>query len=233
MKHIHVIAITLIAIVFTSCEKDNKETQAPPQEDSIQFKIFNVHVQKLSDKSPMQNFRLYLAQTAWSKSGQSYKISYLSTNKTNDNGDAIFKVENGKIYDSVNYFYDITSYYHVDSTENSDYYGGIEVYHTKKTDNKLIEVQPICRVNLQCDLVNWNSLNIDSILVLNKCCLSKVMYSEEKEYYTEMGADCSKTNTIRYYYYSNGIKSKEYTKDIYIPYSSRGLDIVTCTLDFK
>lgn len=72
---------------------------------------------------------------------------------------------------------------------------------------------------------------MDSIIISNKNYYPLTLYEKDQQFYIR--ADCKETNTIKYYYYSNGVKSKEYNKDIYVPYSSRGLDIVICKLDFK
>ena len=69
------------------------------------------------------------------------------------------------------------------------------------------------------------------VIIANKNYYARNLYNQWQK--VEFEADCSETNTIKYYYYSKGVKSKEYSKDVYVPYSSQGLDIVTCTLDFK
>ncbi len=118
-----------------------------------------------------------------------------------------------------------------DSSYNGRYSGGILVYNAGKTNNKLIEVVPFCRVNINSENSVWENLKMDSIVILNKNYYSRNFYNQWQK--IELEADCSENNTINYYYYSNGVKSKEYTKDIYVPFNSQGLDIVICTLDFK
>jgi hypothetical protein len=230
-KMMKIISLTLILIAFAvilGCEKDNKTPTET--EDLSHYEVFDVHVQKFSDKTPMSNYNLSFSKTTWHQSGRSYKDSNMYFTKTNSEGNASFKIPKLLIVDSNHIFYYVGSYF-FDTTYNGRYSGGIEVYHTGRTNNKLIEVTPYCRVNINSENAAWDSLKIDSIIIANKNYYARNLYNQWQK--VEFEADCSETNTIKYYYYSNGVKSKEYSKDVYVPYSSQGLDIVTCTLDFK
>ncbi|MFA9212799.1 MAG: hypothetical protein ACEQSR_03020 [Candidatus Methylacidiphilales bacterium] len=229
MKAINKKILPIFFIIFmVGCEKDKPNTVIT--EDPNKYKVFDVHVQKLSDKSPMQDYNLSFSKTTWNQSGRSYKDSNMYFTKTNSEGNASFKILKQLIIDSSHIFYYIGSYI-FDSTYNGRYNGGIEVYHTKKNSNNLIEVEPACFITISTKPDDWTTYDIDSIKITNKNYYPLDLYNKDQSFYIR--ADCMETNTIKYFYYSNGVRSKEYTKDIYIPYSSRGLDIVICTLDFK
>jgi hypothetical protein len=228
MKTLKFLLFLTFLIVINSCEKDNKTPTET--EDLTQYEIFDVHVQKYSDKSPMVNHDLCFFKTTWHQNGRSYKDSFFNTLKTNLNGDVQFKILKKLIFDSSQIFYYIGSTLY-DTSYNGRYSGGILVYHGERTNNKIIEVTPNCRLYINSDNPVWQNLKIDSIIIFNKNYYSRNLYNEWQK--VEFEADCSEVNSIKYYYYSNGVKSKEFTKDIYVPFSSQDLDIVTCTLDFK
>lgn len=248
MKAINKIILPIfLIIIIVSCEKDKPNTVIT--EDPNEYKVFEVHVQKLSDKSPMRNCDLCFFKRTWSQSGRSYKDSIMYYYKTNSNGDVEFKVKSTVFQNLSNIFYAIAmggnqdSSTIIDSLRNDELYSGGEyIYHndSTKTNFKLtIEMQPTCEVKYQIFKNTSLDRNIDSLFVSN-ITVSKFEHNtpqyilvSEDTYYSSFAAECSKVNTIRYYYYSNGVKSKEYTKDIYVPFSSKDLNLVTCTLDFK
>lgn len=215
---------------MVGCEKD--KPNIVNTEDNNQYRIFDVHVQKKHDKSSMINYNLVFRQIAWNSNGRSYIDSSMFFQQTNSEGNSTFKIPVQLIKDSARFFYYIGSYI-FDSTENGKYAGGIEAYHMKQNNNTLIEVTPICHIYVNTKAIDWEINKMDSIAVFNtKNYYTESLYNQWQKielYYM----DCSETNTIKYYYYSNGVKSKEYKKDIYVPFSSQDLDIVTCTLDFK
>jgi hypothetical protein len=178
----------------------------------------------------MVNHDLCFFKTTRHQNGRSYKDSFFNTLKTNLNGDVQFKILKKLIFDSSQIFYYIGSTLY-DTSYNRRYSGGILVYHGERTNNKIIEVTPNCSVYINSDNPVWQNLKIDSIIIFNKNYYSRNLYNEWQK--VEFEADCSETNNIIYYYYSNGVKSKEYTKEIYVPFSRQNGEIVTCTLDFK
>ena len=228
MKTLNLLTIILVVIALTSCEKDNKTPVTT--EDLSQYEIFDIHVQKFSDKSSMKNHDLCFFKTTWHPSGRSYKDTFFDTLKTNLNGDVQFKISKKIIFDSSHVFYYIGSTLG-DTSYNGRYGGGILVYNNGRTNAKIIEVKPYCSVYINSLNTAWDNLKIDSIIIANKNYYARNLNNQWQQ--VEFEADCSETNTIKYFYYSNGVKSKEYSKDVYVPYSSQGIDIVTCTLDFK
>jgi hypothetical protein len=228
MKTLKFLLFLAFLIVINSCEKDSKTPTET--EDLTQYEIFDVHVQKFSDKTPMANCNLSFFKTTWEKGGRNYKDSFIYSGKTNLQGNGSFKVPKVLIKDSMNIFYYLSSY-QINSLNEIPYSGGILVYHGERTNNKIIEVTPNCRLYINSDNPVWQNLKIDSIIIFNKNYYSRNLYNEWQK--VEFEADCSEVNSIKYYYYSNGVKSKEFTKDIFVPFSSQGIDIVTCTLDFK
>lgn len=229
MKPIKLFTALMLAFILVSCEKE-KTIVTVTKEDLSQYEVFDVHVQKFSDKSPMKNHDLCFFKTTWHQSGRSYKDTFFDTLKTNLNGDVQFKISKKIIFDSSHIFYYIGSTLG-DTSYNGRYGGGVLVYNNGRTNAKIIEVTPYCRVNINSENSAWESLKIDSIIIANKNYYARNLYNKWQQ--VEFEADCSEINTIKYYYYSNGVKSKDYNKDVFVPYSSQGLDIVTCTLDFK
>ena len=229
---------------MVGCEKDKPNSVIT--EDTNKYKVFNIHVQKSTNKEALRNYNLCFIQTTWNLDGRSYKDSEMLNNITNSNGDAIFKIKSCKIQNKGNIFYYIgtginNSISIPDSLKNElGYTNGIEVYHNGDAKYySVLNASPTCELKYEIAKNIIIVKNIDSLFVSNISVSAyehntpKYILIGEDIYYSYISADCSETNTIKYYYYSNGVKSKEYSKDIYVPYSSRGLDIVTCTLDFK
>ena len=231
---------------MVGCEKDKPNSVII--EDPNEYKIFEVHVQKLSDKSPMRNCNLCFFKRTWHQSGRSYKDSIMYYYKTNLSGDVEFKIKSIVFQNFNNIFYalaiaDNQDSLIIDSLKNEELYSGGEyVYHNDSTIAKFkftIEMQPTCELKYQILKNTTIEKNIDSLFVSNISVnnyehnIQKYSLIMEDIYYSSFAAECSSFNTIKYYYYSNGLKSKQYTKDVYVPFSSQDLDIVTCTLDFK
>lgn len=121
MKILNLIVFLAIVVLLTNCEKDNKNNTT--QEDLSKYEIFDIHVQKLSDKSPMCNYDLCFFKRTWHQSGRSYIELIIDSNKTNINGDASFKIPQKLILDSNHIFYYISSSLY-DSSYNGRY-GGV------------------------------------------------------------------------------------------------------------
>ncbi len=248
MKAINKIILPIfLIIIIVSCEKDKPNTVIT--EDPNEYKVFEVHVQKLSDKSPMKNCNLCFFKRTWSQSGMSYKDSIIQYFQTNTNGDVKFEIKSLLFQNLNNIFYAIAmgssqdSSAIIDSLRNDELYSGGEyIYHNDSTKTNFkftIEMQPTCEVKYQIYKSTALDKNIDSLFVSNNTVsvyehnIPKYILTSEDTYYSSFSAECSKINTLKYYYYSNGVKSKEYTKDIYVPFSSQGLNLAICTLDFK
>ncbi len=235
---------TLLIIVMVSCEKDKPNTVIT--EDPNEYKVFFVHAQKTTNKETLRTYNLCFIQTTWNLDGRSYKDSVMFYDITNINGDATFKIKSIQIQKKGNIFYYIgtsinNSISIPDSLKNElKYANGVEVYHNGNANYySVLNASPTCELKYEITKNISIEKNIDSLFVSN---ISFSAYEDntpkyiligEETYYSFIKADCSTTNTIKYYYYSNGVKSKEYTKTIYVPFSSQGLDIVICTLDFK
>jgi hypothetical protein len=232
MKKITIALFCLVFFIINSCEKNAKQVDT----DNIELKTFQVKVQKFSNNENLFNFGLCFLQTTWI-TGKTYKDSVMFSTKTDTEGKASFKIKYDLIKNKDNVFYYIVSYRDLtdtipdSSSNNWKYSGEIEVYNNGDRPNSLIQVEPRCKVNINSDGESWGIYKIDSIIIFNKNYFSRNLYNQWQT--VELLADCSESNTIKYYYYSNAMKSKDYYKEIYIPFNSRGLNISTCTLDFK
>jgi hypothetical protein len=224
---------TLLISFFISCRKDNIVSS-----DEL---TFDVHVQHHLTKKPLANLGMALSEVTWASNGRWFTDTTLMFSKTNLNGDVTFKVKSNVVSNKRNIYYYvgvIRPTTPLDSMLNEfKYFGSVKVYNeVKNTNHKTIEVYPSCQLKIQSFGKDWTQFGIDSLFVFSKLEEYPTILKYEINmnlYYFQINSECSETNTIRYYYYSKGIKSKEYYKDIYVPFSSQNSDLLTCTLDFK
>jgi hypothetical protein len=240
---IKIFSCIIIFFIIYSCEKDGKKNITNDQAED--YKIFNLHVQKSTNNEKLTFYSLHFIQTTW-VTGSNYKDSIMYYNKTDLNGDVTFKIKSNEIQNKGNIFYTIgtsanNSITITDSLKNELLYSGsVQVYHDGDASyNSIMRVSPSCEVKFEILKTLSVEKGIDTLYVSNitvgsyEYKIPAYTLTGEDIYYAFIKADCSNSNTIKYYYYSNGLKSKDYFKEIYIPFNSRGLSISICTLDFK
>lgn len=223
----------LIGLLFTSCQKDEKIIN--------KFNTYTAHVQKFSDKSPLINCTIAIGQRTWSSGGRNYEDTIIAYEKTDDNGNVNFKVKSDLILTDAYVFYALgvaipPNHMIADSTfDEWKYSGNCNLFHNGNLNtNPLIEVFPDCSITIISDVNDWKKWGMDSLVIWNKPYSNFVMRYDNGNggYDVQFIAECSAINTITYYYYSNGIKSKEYTKQLYVPFGSRDGQIVKLNLTF-
>jgi hypothetical protein len=223
----------LVAMLLNSCRKDEKIIN--------EFNTYTAHVQKFSDKSPLINCTIAIGQRTWLTGGRNYEDTIIAFEKTDNIGNVKFRVKSNLILTNANVFYAIgvaipPNHMTPDSTfDEWKYSGNCNLYHNGNSNtNPLIEVFPDCSITILSDVNDWKKLGMDSLIILNYPYENFVMHYDNGNggYDVQFKAECSAINTITYYYYSNGIKSKEFTKQVYVPFGSRDGDIIKLNLTF-
>ena len=185
----------------------------------------------------MINFNCGIGQRTWDSDGRGYNDTLLLTSKTNINGDATFKMKSSLILNEANVFYYIGTYIGEGITPDSNsndwkYFGDdCELFHNGNLNtNPVIEVYPACEIIASIKENVWKDLAIDSVFFQNKPYYEKLIrnYYDQSHIYVE----CSSTNKITYYYYSNGTRSKDFIKELYVPFSSQNGKILNIDFSF-
>lgn len=228
-----IFALIFTTIFICSCQKDEKIIN--------EYTTYSVHVQRFSDKKPLKDCNLSLVEETWERDGRHYRDTMLMTSKTNQSGDASFKIKTTLIKNEPNVFYyvgihKLSTDTLPDSTTNEwTVHGSCKLYHYGQTNpNPIVEASPLCSITIISDVNDWKKWGMDSLVIWNKPFSNFVMHYDNGNggYDVQFIAECSAINTITYYYYSNGIKSKEYSKQIYVPFGSRDGDIIKLNLTF-
>jgi len=239
MKKIIIFSMTFNIMV--ACDREKIVNNI----DNDEHFIFSVFVQKSTDNSILKNYNLCFIQTTWTNN-TTFKDSIMFTTITDENGTAKFKINSKVIKNKANVFYYIAQYHQYesnlpDSCKNElKYSNDAEVYHDGIANYySIINASPNCELKYEILKTVSIEKNIDTLFVSNISVSSsehkipKYILISEDVYYTYFKADCSNTNTLKYYYYSNGIRSIDYFKEVFVPFSSKGLTQKTCSLDFK
>lgn len=225
----HILAIILV-MLFLGCTKDEK----------INFihKIFDVHVQKLTNEEAISNYELCFRKIKFYKENGSTKglilqDTILLTTKTNINGDARFGVPINLLQDDTNVFYIIGGLKNLNDTlpngKNSNwefqdtddeqvYYKGKQ---TKSNLNFNLLSKWSCPASIIINKSDWFIYAMDSLIISSNIISHRNCSNPDSEtgsqYYIKWVTDCSKSNTITYYYYTRGKKSKDFSMRIEYP----------------
>jgi hypothetical protein len=238
----------MLAIVcFTGCRKDI------PLDETPGYKTFTVKVVTDHNNQPVANCPINMIKRQWisTKSPRGYfvytKLKPEAT--TNSQGYATLLIPNQLIVDSGTVFYDIVNgRASGDTIPDSNnitwlYYGSVEdVYHYGKAKyNSTLKLIPNCRFKIYTYRADWEPLNIDSVEIYSttyndRLAVIRKQYfsgSLSEYYYITFAGLCSQTNQIIYHYYVNGVKSKTYLLEFFLPFETiRGTNEPRITLTF-
>jgi hypothetical protein len=225
----------LIIIGFTGCRKD------VPLDETPGYKAFTVKVVTDHNNQPVANCPINMIKRQWitTKPPRGYfvytKLKPEAT--TNSQGYATLLIPNQLIVDSALIYYDIVNGHSSGDTipdSNSIswlYSGSVEdVYRYGKAKyNSTLKLIPNCTFQIYTYRKDWEPLNIDSVEIHsttynNRLVLIRKQYFSgplSEYFYTTFVGLCSQTNQIVYHYYVNGVKSKTYSLDFFLPFNAR------------
>ncbi len=213
-----------VLIFLFACEKENAPTS---EYITYEFKIVTP-----KNLSPLANFYLFFKQRTWIDY-RTFTDSILEFNKTDNEGNVSFTFKASAIINKPNVHYGIQSYIPdtlvFDSTNNNfKYYFGYQIYNNEK-----INIKTRCSCSLRVTLAQdkYLAMGIDSLCLETP--IEKYMNKDYTELYYIFGnLECSESVPLKYYYYTNGIKSKEYTKNIFISRSNEFTSRTNYELEF-
>lgn len=217
----------ILALFFTGCTKDDM-INSP-------YKIFDVHVQKLSNEEAINNYELCFRKIKFYKQNGStqgviLQDTILLTTKTNPNGDASFKVPADLLKNDSNLFYVIGGVENLNDSlpgGKNDNWGfkvpsNQTVYYKGEQKISNLTLNLISNLNCPASIIinkdDWSVNEMDSLIISSKIVnhynFNNPTPHTDSQYLIEWVRDCSKSNTITYYYYSMGKKSKEFSMQI-------------------
>lgn len=108
MKTLITILIFAFALALTSCEKEKTIVTVTP-EDLTNYKVFKIHVQQLNNGLAIKNYELYFRMLKYyhisgSTQGVKLKDTILYTVKTDENGNAAFKMHKDSLSTEVSIY---------------------------------------------------------------------------------------------------------------------------------
>ena len=198
-----------------ACQKDHKIEE----KKDVCYKLKILSKTKLK---PLVNFDLTLTKDTW----LDYRTlirTVLDRTKTDSNGRASFVIKADSFRESITSQYSINHSFNndieFDSTADTWKYSDGGGFNFKNGVEIINYVPPVCYLKVLLSREKYETLKIDSIFLFTP--FSSFMNTDPQLYYNFSELECSESVKLTYYFYIKGVKSKEYTKDIFI---SRGND---------
>ncbi len=212
MKTLIALLFFTFALAFTSC---GKEKTSPSE--YITYKVQIVSPRK---QIPLANYNLLFFQRKWIdyRTIEDTIMGYATTDKQ---GNASFTFKTSAIIDKPIFKYRIENHYidsiSFDSTNVNFRY--IIFLKLEENNNKIIEAYNICSLRVTLAQEKYMAMGIDSLYLETP--FEKYVNKDYTELYYIFGnLECSENVPLKYYYYVKGVKSKEYTKNIFISRSN-------------
>ena len=206
--------IIFICIVFMACQKDHKIEEKKDV-------IYKLKVLSKTKLKPLVNFDLTLTKETW----LDYRTlirTVLDHTKTDNNGRASFVIKADSFEETITSKYSINHSIDnnmvFDSTTDNWRYAGWNGIEHRNGEEIISYIPPVCHLKVLLSREKNEALNIDSIFLFTP--YSSFMNTEPQLYYNFLELECSESVKLTYYFYIKGVKSKEYTKDIFISRSN-------------
>jgi len=197
-----------------ACQKDHKIEE----KKDVCYKLLLLSKTK---QKPLVNFDLVLSKETWLDSRTLIK-TYVAQTKTDNNGRASFVIKADSFEETITSKYSIN--HSIDNnmvfdstTDNWRYVGWNGIEH-RNGEEVISYIPPVCHLKLLLSREKNEALNIDSIFLFTP--YSSFMNTEPQLYYNFLELECSESVKLTYYFYIKGVKSKVYTKDIFISRSN-------------
>ena len=202
--------LLFICLVLIACQKEEKKAQ----KKDVCYKLLLLSKTK---QKPLVNFDLVLTKDTW----LDYRTliqTVLDRTKTDSNGKASFVIKADSFNETITSSYGI---YHsfidtlaFDSTADTWKYAGWNGFPVIDGKEILSYVPPVCHLRVLLSREKYEALNIDSIYLFTPFSSYMNTYPQLDNNFLEL--ECSESVKLTYYFYIKGVKSKEYTKDIFI-----------------
>ena len=197
-----------------ACQKDHKIEE----KKDVCYKLKILSKTKLK---PLVNFDLTLTKETW----LDYRTlirTVLDHTKTDNNGRASFVIKADSFEETITSKYSINHSIDnnmvFDSTTDNWRYAGWNGIEHRNGEEIISYIPPVCHLKVLLSREKNEALNIDSIFLFTP--YSSFMNTEPQLYYNFLELECSESVKLTYYFYIKGVKSKEYTKDIFISRSN-------------
>ncbi len=211
MKTLITLLIFAFALVLTSCEKENAPTS--------EYVTYDFKIVSPKKQVPLANYYLFLHQTTW-VDYRTFTDTIIGYYKTNELGELKFTFKASDILKKINIEYIIENYYPdslaFDSTnDNFKYDLFLEL---EENDKKVIEAYNGCSLRVTLAQEKYMAMGIDSLYLETPN--ERFKNINNSVYHTVGNLECSESVPLKYYYFVKGVKSKEYTKDVFISRSN-------------
>jgi hypothetical protein len=197
-----------------ACQKDHKIEE----KKDVCYKLLLLSKTK---QKPLVNFDLVLSKETWLDSRTLIK-TYVAQTKTDNNGRASFVIKADSFEETITSKYSINHSIDnnmvFDSTTDNWRYAGWNGIEHRNGEEIISYIPPVCHLKVLLSREKNEALNIDSIFLFTP--YSSFMNTEPQLYYNFLELECSESVKLTYYFYIKGVKSKEYTKDIFISRSN-------------
>jgi hypothetical protein len=197
-----------------ACQKDHKIEEKKDV-------IYKLKVLSKTKLKPLVNFDLTLTKETW----LDYRTlirTVLDHTKTDNNGRASFVIKADSFEETITSKYSINHSIDnnmvFDSTTDNWRYAGWNGIEHRNGEEIISYIPPVCHLKVLLSREKNEALNIDSIFLFTP--YSSFMNTEPQLYYNFLELECSESVKLTYYFYIKGVKSKEYTKDIFISRSN-------------
>ena len=211
----------LVAFLFFGCKKDEK---------ILGYKKYTIHIQKISNGEPISNYELSFRRKkifiSYSPS-HSYVIqdTTLLIQKSDTKGNICFLVPTNLLQNERDIFYVIGGAEGADNTKNTNDNFIIpddRVVYSNNDQNDLnftlnLISSTKCKGSVMIKEEDCIFYNIDSVIIYSSIVNHYNFipsYNLESSYDIDWPTNCYNSNKIYYYYYSQGIKSKDYSIQI-------------------
>jgi hypothetical protein len=212
------------AIIFLfACQKEN----TPPRE----YITYSFKIVSPKNQTPLTNYNLLFFKSTWID----YRTmidTLMGYAATDNQGNVSFTFKASTIINKPNVKYRIQNYYPdslpFDSTNNNFRYDIFE--EIEENDKKRIEAYCRCSLNVTLEHEKYMAMGIDSLYLETPA--EKFKNINNSVDHTVGSLECSENVLLKYYYYVKGVKSKEYTKNIFIGRSNLYKSETVCELEF-
>jgi hypothetical protein len=199
-------------ILLFACQKENKPSK--------EYNTYSVKIISKNTKNPLVNYDLIFSQQTWIDY-RTIVDSIMGYATTDNQGNASFTYETKSIINKPSVFYTIRHYFNdtlpFDSVADNYRYNGH--WEFQNDDKKILEAYSMCHVRLIIEQIKYIEMNIDSIYLETP--FDNYMNVNIGLDYHFSNLECSENVKLKYYYFIKGVKSKEYTKNIFIKRSSK------------